>query len=313
MSNSYDRYRATHSGSGSSQTITRGTERATADAITITGGTNYGAGILGAGSTFTLAGNGNTYTYVGYIQWTSGGVTHDAIVATRNGNYYIISPAGVTPPTTSTLIPVVSGTTSTYYNISTNLPGCFLSGTMIATPDGERAIETLKAGDLVLTADGVAKPVRWLGHTVVSGVFGDRSRVVPVRIKAGALGANVPARDLLVSAGHALLVEGVLVNAAALVNGTSIVREDGIAANFTYYHLELDTHAVILAEGAPAESFLDSVEEIGFANWADRVAPADARELDYPRAKSARQVPQAVRERLAERVAELTGGVAAAA
>jgi len=248
------------------------------------------------------------YTYVGYVVDGSSAILVATTGSGASLTYYQFYPSGL--GTLSGNQPFVQGGT---YNVGAGTASCFLSGTMIATPDGERAIETLKAGDLVLTADGVAKPVRWLGHTVVSGVFGDRSRVVPVRIKAGALGANVPARDLLVSAGHALLVEGVLVNAAALVNGTSIVREDGIAANFTYYHLELDTHAVILAEGAPAESFLDSVEELGFANWADRVAPADARELDYPRAKSARQLPPALRARLAARAADLVLDKAVAA
>ncbi len=184
---------------------------------------------------------------------------------------------------------------------------------MIATPSGEVPVESLTAGSLVLTADGRVAPVRWLGRTVISRMFADPVRVLPIRVKAGALDENVPARDLLVSPGHAILVDGVLVHAAALVNGRSILREDDAPIVFTYYHVELDTHSVLLADGAPAESFLDGIEDMNFANWADRVAPADVRELDYPRAKSGRQVPRATRERLAARAGELTGTIAAAA
>ena len=74
---------------------------------------------------------------------------------------------------------------------------CFMAGTMIATPEGERAIETLKRGDLVLTTDGVAKKVCWLGRQTVSSIFADPARSWPIRIKAGALGENIPSRDLL--------------------------------------------------------------------------------------------------------------------
>jgi hypothetical protein len=155
-------------------------------------------------------------------------------------------------------------------------------------------------------------PVRWLGRTVVSRAFADPLRVLPVRIKAGALAENVPARDLLVSSGHAVLVDDVLVHAGALVNGSSVVREHDAPAVFTYYHVELDTHAVLLAEGAPAESFLDGVEDMNFANWAERV-PVEAEELAYPRARSSRQVPRAARERLAARATALFGAMAEAA
>ena len=83
----------------------------------------------------------------------------------------------------------------------------------------------MKPGELVLTADGRTLPVSWLGVQTVSTVFADKLRVLPIRIKAGALADNVPARDLLVSSDHAMFVDGVLVHAGALVNGTSIVRE----------------------------------------------------------------------------------------
>ncbi len=102
---------------------------------------------------------------------------------------------------------------------------CYARGTMIATPDGEAAVETLRAGDFVLTAEGALRTVRWIGRQTVSKLFADPLRSYPVRVKAGALGDMAPSRDLLISPDHALLFDGVLLQAGALVNGTSIVRE----------------------------------------------------------------------------------------
>jgi hypothetical protein len=179
---------------------------------------------------------------------------------------------------------------------------CFLAGTMIRTPEGEAPVETLRRGDLVLTADGAVKPVSWLGRQTISKRFADPLRSWPVRVKAGALGANVPARDLLLSPDHALLVEGVLIHAGALVNGTSIVRETIAPDVFVYYHVELDDHSLILAENAPAETFIDNVDRLAFDNWEEHVAlypeGRSLEELPNPRAKACRQVPARIRAAL---------------
>lgn len=190
---------------------------------------------------------------------------------------------------------------------------CFMAGTMIRTPDGEAAIETLKHGDLVVTADGAVKPVAWLGRQTISTVFADPLRVTPIRVKAGALGENTPSRDLLVSPDHALLIDGALIQAGALVNDTSIMRETSVPKVFTYYHVELDDHLLILAENAPAETFVDNVERLAFDNWAEYEAlypeGKSVEELPYPRAKSRRQVPVYIRVQIAER-AQIIGAVA---
>jgi hypothetical protein len=182
---------------------------------------------------------------------------------------------------------------------------CFMAGTMIRTPDGEAAIETLRRGDLVLTAEGAAKPVNWLGRQTISTRFADPLRVLPIRVREGALGENAPSRDLLVSPDHALLVSGVLVQAGALVNGASIVREANVPEIFVYYHVELDDHSLILAENTPAETFVDNVDRLNFDNWAEFEAlyphGKAGEELPYPRAKSRRQVPAAMRAELADR------------
>jgi len=201
---------------------------------------------------------------------------------------------------------------------STNEPTvvCFLAGTTIRTPHGEVAVETLKRGDLLLTAEGKVRPVIWIGRQTVRKRFANPLRSFPIRIRASALGQNVPSRDLIVSPDHALLVEDVLIHAGALVNGTSITRETVVPEVFVYYHVELDDHALILAEGAPAETFVDNVDRSHFDNWAEhRALFPDGKateELLYPRAKSRRQVPPHIRAALDARALEI-GVVANAA
>src|SRR6185369_15395942 len=86
--------------------------------------------------------------------------------------------------------------TANYHASNGQIVTCFMPGIHVLGPDGEVAVESLKAGDLVTTTDGRHLPVRWIGRQTVSRVFGDRLRVLPIRIKAGALADNVPSRDL---------------------------------------------------------------------------------------------------------------------
>ena len=163
---------------------------------------------------------------------------------------------------------------------------CFVAGTRIATPDGEIPVETLHAGDLVLTHDGRARPVRWIGRRRL-----DPSRhpapddALPVRISAGALAYAVPKRDLRVSPEHALLLDGGLVPARLLLNGASIGQETG-CRDVTYYHIELESHDVLLAEGAAAESFLDTGHRAMFENAGEPAIPHP----DFPAGQAGRVV-----------------------
>ncbi len=213
---------------------------------------------------------------------------------------------------TTTLDFKLTGTVAASYNVG-DPPGgtlisadpvCFLAGTRIATPAGAVPVERLRAGDPVCLADGGSAPVRWVGHSTVAARFADRLRVFPVRIRAGALGPNLPHRDLLLSPGHAVRIGEILVHASALVNFTTILREAAMPERFVYWHVELDSHALLLAEGVAAESFLDDWQELPFDNAATRPAPSpDAVELPYPRARAARQVPHHLRTLLAARQA----------
>ena len=194
---------------------------------------------------------------------------------------------------------------------------CFLAGTVIATPEGSRAIETLRAGDLVLTADGLALPVRWLGRQTIATRFADPLRIAPIRIRRDALGDNLPVRDLFVSPDHALMVDGVFVQAGALVNGVSITREDrDLPESFVYFHVELADHSLILAEGVPAETFIDNVDRLAFDNWDEHAALDDTtapmREMPHPRAKAHRQIPASLRAQLLARGCALPGHARAA-
>jgi hypothetical protein len=168
-----------------------------------------------------------------------------------------------------------------------------------------------------LTADGQAKPVSWLGRQTVSTIFADKLRVLPIRIKAGSLADNAPARDLLISPDHAILINGALIQAGALVNGSSIVRERNVPAVFTYYHVEVADHSLILAENTPAETFVDNIDRMAFDNWAEHEAlypeGKSIVELPYPRAKAHRQVPVSIRVMLAERAQSIGAVVHGAA
>ncbi|MDR6955130.1 hypothetical protein J2X65_004509 [Ancylobacter sp. 3268] len=180
---------------------------------------------------------------------------------------------------------------------------CFLVGTRIATPEGPRAVEDLAIGDAILTITGETRPVKWIGRKTVVSIFADPLLSYPICIAAGALGENVPTRDLFVSPDHALLIDGALVQAGALINGTTIARVEHPEERFTYFHIELDDHSLILAEGVPAETFVDNVTRRRFDNYAEfealygtdnKVIP----EIDLPRVKSARQLPSTLRARL---------------
>ena len=136
-------------------------------------------------------------------------------------------------------------------------PPCFLRGTKLRTVDGERNVEDIAVGDRLLTASGQSRPVQWVGRWLVQRKAGKpwSADVRPVHIRPSALGPNTPYTDLYVSQGHAMFVDGVLVPAGQLVNGTSITLHDAEEAEeLAYFHIKLVSHDVILAAGAPSET-----------------------------------------------------------
>ncbi len=173
----------------------------------------------------------------------------------------------------------------------------FCTGTLIATPFGLTPVEALHQGSLVTTQSG-AKPVLWVGHSHVSPRFADPLRDLPVLITAGALGGGLPQRDLLLAPGHAVLLDRMLIPARTLVNGRSIRQETALPERFTYYHLELAGHELLTAEGVPAESFVDILGQGCFHNQAERDPRPPVEEMPFPRARTRRDVPTPLRERL---------------
>jgi hypothetical protein len=142
---------------------------------------------------------------------------------------------------------------------------CFLAGTHIATPAGERLVQNLRAGDLVRTFSGAFASVKWVGQrTIDTAALRAPELAMPVRVTAGAIAEGVPQRDLCVTPEHALLVDGHLIPARLLVNGTTI-RLDQVDS-YTFDHVELDQHDILLAEGMGAESYLDTGNRGLFAN-----------------------------------------------
>jgi hypothetical protein len=149
---------------------------------------------------------------------------------------------------------------------------CFLKGTKILTAEGERKIEDLAVGDLLPTMFGGLRPVKWIGR--YPRKKSDPSKpwvkdVLPVRIARSALGPGLPHADLYVTGYHSLLVDGVLAPAAMLINGTTIVRDEAREYDeLEYFHVKLDSHDVIYAEGVPAETLLEVTESaVNFADY----------------------------------------------
>jgi hypothetical protein len=164
---------------------------------------------------------------------------------------------------------------------------CYAAGTHILTATGERVIESLLQGDIVLThSDGEqqARPVKWVGQRRIDLTAHPRPETVaPIRIERDAFADGIPHRDLLVSPDHAIFVNGMLICARQLVNGTTI-RQDRDKRAVHYYHVELGEHSILLAEGLPAESYIDTGNRGFFANSGMPLAlhPDLTDEADYP-------------------------------
>jgi hypothetical protein len=146
---------------------------------------------------------------------------------------------------------------------------CFLADTQIRTPAGEVAVEMLRPGEQVTTlveGQEVPRTIKWLGHRRIDLTSHPRPETVaPICIEHDAFADGIPHRDLLVSPDHAIFVDGMLICARQLVNGTTIRQELSWTA-VDYYHVELDQHAILLAEGLPAESYIDTGNRGFFAN-----------------------------------------------
>ncbi len=216
----------------------------------------------------TLQTNGASTTYFSI----DGGATALDTFATSS-DYGDWSTSATADSFDATSYPDVANTISSADTILLGALGfdiaCFTAGTHIATPVGEVAVEALAIGDLVTTKFSGPQPIKWIGVSHYDGAFINRNpNLLPIRLKAHAIGPGIPARDLIVSPTHAICFDLELVHARRLVNGVSITQADRVD-RITYYHIELATHDILFAEGCPAESFLDEDCRAQFHNAAE--------------------------------------------
>jgi hypothetical protein len=146
---------------------------------------------------------------------------------------------------------------------------------MIRTAEGDRKIEDLVSGDLLPTLFGGICPVEWIGRYPFRR--SDRAKawvrdVIPVRVARSAIAPGIPNADLYVTQSHALLIDGVLVPAGNLINGTTMTLYDADALDeLEFFHIKLEGHDVIYAEGAPCETLVDVDENaVNFAEYLRR-------------------------------------------
>lgn len=214
-------------------------------------------GSIGTGQGDTVGGFAVTSVWVGdtiTVRINGQNVTITGVTFYRSGAPAVFMPTDGTVLVTSTFRASTFVNTSTQYDLPP-VP-CFAAGTMIFTSKGPRPVESLAAGDLLLTRDSGMRPVRWVGKVTVDG----RGRFAPIRFMPEVHGNT---RALLVSPNHRILVTGwraemyfaepeVLVPAKHLVNGDTICAAP--CEKVTYVHVLMDRHEVIFAEGAATES-----------------------------------------------------------
>lgn len=142
-------------------------------------------------------------------------------------------------------------------------PACFARGTRLRRPHGDSAVEALTVGDCLVTAEGEVLPILWIGQRAVDCTRHPApEKVWPVCIAAEAFGPGLPGADLFLSPDHAIFAEGVLIPVKHLINGHSVRQVP--CPEVTYFHVELARHTVVLAEGLPAETYLDTGDRRNF-------------------------------------------------
>jgi len=149
---------------------------------------------------------------------------------------------------------------------------CLLRGTTIRTASADRKIEDLAIGDLLPTMFAGTSPIQWIANYPIKK--SDPSKpwpkdARPVRIARAALAPNVPQADLCVTQAHGVFIDDVLISAGYLVNGTTITLCDmSELSELEFFHVKLEKHDVIYAEGAPVESLLNVDESaVNFADY----------------------------------------------
>jgi collagen type I/II/III/V/XI/XXIV/XXVII alpha len=317
----------------------------------VTGGGSGSVLELGAetnGTTGTLTGIGgqitgfDTITFDAGDAWqvtgSLGGFSGDTINGFAQGDSIVLSgAAGLSSSLSGTTLSLTSGGTADTLafnalsggtlqvqtvgsNTVITIVPCFAVGTRIVTPGGERPVENLAVGDEVLTILGEVLRIVWTGSRAIDCSRHDApEQVRPVRIAAHAFSPGMPRRNLYLSPDHGVFAQGALIPVKYLINGTTIRQ---IAVDqVTYHHIELERHAVILADGLGAESFLDIGDRsaLGIGRWPDDATEAE-RGIDVQLLREALAcapirvtgpLVDRVRDRLAGRACQFSPPVAA--
>ena len=219
-------------------------------------GTTMPANTISGFSDFASSGDAIDLASIAYDSAGSANLdpADDQLVITENHHTYDLQLAGGFSGEFFHLGPDGSGLGT---SVTETSQPCYCPGTLIRTAHGDKPVETLVIGDEVRTASGELRAIRWVGRRSYSGRFAlGQKHILPICIRAGAIAENVPLRDLWISPNHAMYLDGVLIEARHLINGISVVQDDAVES-IDYVHIELDSHDVIIAEGALSESFVD--------------------------------------------------------
>ncbi len=221
-----------------------------------------------AGSQWSIA--GNTAGLAATITGFAAGDTIEVAGVTATGSIYLGKVLTLEENRGSATLTLPGSFTRASFDVTSNSNGaevtiapCFAAGTRLLGIAGEVAVEALTPGALLVTRCGRLRMVRWIGrrHVALSQHPQPRDGR-PVRVGAHALAPGVPHRDLVLSPDHAVFAGGALIPVRHLLNGASIAEIAG--GEITYFHVELAEHAVLLADGLPAESYLDTGNRAGF-------------------------------------------------
>jgi Hint domain len=238
--------------------LSNGTVTGTFEPTTVT--IDYTTGTVTSGTVVFNDGGHHVFTHLQLTEQPAGSSNYVLYEGTIANPAFAVEWSGTSPSAfTAAVVQASIGNDFDTFKSNTVTPGvCFAAGTMIRTPAGDVRVETLKAGDLVLTASGEMRPVKWMGHTDVDFRRTPKgSPGLPIRIAADAFGPDRPSQDLYLSAGHSVCVEllgEVLIPIGYLVNGSTIAEVETDATS--YWHVELDSHDILIANNLPAESYL---------------------------------------------------------
>ncbi|AXI03824.1 Hint domain-containing protein [Aquirhabdus parva] len=210
---------------------------------------------------------GQFISYSGGVNSVSVG-TNTITFNASNGSTYTINLTGNYD--SSNLI--VSGN-----SVYTTVPVCFVSGSLIRTVRGDVPVETLRVGDIVITASGEQQPIVWLGNRTLKFDLSNEQRYEdawPIKVQAGAFGPDQPYSDLWLSPGHSVglnVIDDIFIPVGHLTNGATIAQME--VDQVTYWHVELENHDTLIANGLDAESYYDSGNRAWFKNKSDSSNP----------------------------------------